>query len=161
MSGIVNKIKTIFSDHNDYYDEEEIIDELYDASQGYQGQGRECTEYPHQRVHSKSNLKVVAHPNAGSYEVKVIEPKSFEEALSIVNNLRDKKSVILNLHFLDSEQSQRIVDFISGAAHAVDGHQQKIGEKVFLFTPSNVCISMDTHKAAASGENFWSNIHIQ
>jgi cell division inhibitor SepF len=74
----------------------------------------------------------------------VIEPRSFEESLEIVNSLRQKKSVILNLHLLDREQSQRIVDFLSGATHAIDGNQQKIGEGVFIFTPNNVAISAET-----------------
>ena len=31
--------------------------------------------------------------------------------------------------------------FVSGACHALDGHQEKIGESIFLFTPSNVVIN--------------------
>ena len=107
----------------------------------------------------KSNLKVLTHPNSGAYEVMVIEPRSFEESLDIVNNLRDKKSVILNLHLLDAEQSQRIVDFLSGATHAIDGHQQRIGEGVFIFTPSNVSISSETEKARVIRDAFWNQPH--
>jgi cell division inhibitor SepF len=79
-----------------------------------------------------------ANPNS---EVVVIEPRSFDEALAILDNLRSRKAVILNLVGLAADQSQRLVDFVSGACHALDGHQEKIGESIFLFTPSNVMIN--------------------
>jgi cell division inhibitor SepF len=90
--------------------------------------------------------------------VMVIEPKAFEEALDIVEHLRARKSVILNLHLLDTSQSQRVVDFLSGATHAIDGHQQRIGDGVFIFTPSNVDITTD--KVLSTGfstEGYWGN----
>ena len=62
---------------------------------------------------------------------------TFEEALEIVEHLRAKRATILNLHMLDMAQSQRVVDFLSGATHAIDGQQQRIGDGVFIFTPMN------------------------
>lgn len=84
---------------------------------------------------------IVGLPTSGNHEVVVIEPRSFDEALAILDNLRSRKAVILNLMGLAPEQSQRLVDFVSGACHALDGHQDKIGESIFLFTPSNVVIN--------------------
>ncbi len=85
------------------------------------------------------NISVL--PTSTSSEVVVIEPRSFDEALGILDNLRTRKAVILNLLGLAPDQSQRLVDFVSGACHALDGHQEKIGESIFLFTPSNVVIN--------------------
>ena len=85
----------------------------------------------------------------------VIEPRTFEESLEIVDNLRQRKTVVLNLHLLDNEQSQRIVDFLSGATHAVDGNQQKIGDGVFIFTPNNVSILAETDRARSITDAFW------
>ena len=77
------------------------------------------------------------------YEVKVMEPRSFEDAATIVQHLRNRKTIVLNLHLLDKEQSQRTIDFVCGAAHALDGKPQKVGDLVFVFTPSNVTLSVD------------------
>ena len=100
--------------------------------------------YSYQPMNDKSNdLKVVNHPNFRGYEVKVIEPRSFEDAATIVQHLRDRKTIVLNLHLLDKEQSQRTIDFVCGAAHALDGKPQKVGDLVFVFTPSNVTLSVD------------------
>ena len=83
------------------------------------------------------------HPNFKGYEVKVMEPRSFEDAATIVQHLRNRKTIVLNLHLLDKEQSQRTIDFVCGAAHALDGKPQKVGDLVFVFTPSNVTLSVD------------------
>lgn len=92
----------------------------------------------------RNDLKVVAHPNYRGYEVMVIEPRSFGEAGQIVQNLKEKKTIVLNLHLLDKEQSQRTIDFVCGAAHALNGKPQKVGDMVFVFTPSNVTLSVDS-----------------
>lgn len=100
--------------------------------------------YSYQAPVDKSNdLKVVNHPNFKGYEVKVIEPRSFDDAATIVQHLRNRKTIVLNLHLLDKEQSQRTIDFVCGAAHALDGKPQKVGDLVFVFTPSNVTLSVD------------------
>lgn len=104
----------------------------------------------------KNNLKVLDHSKNAATQVVVIEPKAFEESLEIIEHLREKKSVILNLQLLDTSQSQRIVDFLSGATQAIDGHQQRIGDSVFIFTPNNVMVSSEETKGLALSEAFWS-----
>lgn len=74
-------------------------------------------------------------------EVMIIEPKSFDDALDVVQSLRERRAVIMNMKELDAEQAQRLLDFVSGATHALDGHQKQIGEGIFLFSPSNVVIN--------------------
>lgn len=74
-------------------------------------------------------------------EMLIVEPKSFDEALDIVESLRMRKAVIINLTDLDGEQAQRLIDFVAGATHALDGNQERIGDGIFLFSPSNVVIN--------------------
>lgn len=150
MSGLVNRIKSFVGFTTEFDEDEDVYDELYEENE-YETQD----EVSDMNTSKKQNLKVVSHPNTRAHEVMVIEPRSFEESLEIVNSLRDRKSVVLNLHLLDAEQSQRIVDFLSGATHAVDGHQQRIGEGVFIFTPNNVAISSETEKSRVIRDAFW------
>lgn len=96
-----------------------------------------------QNVDKTSDLKVVNHPNFRGYEVIVMEPRSFDDAANIVQYLKDRKTIVLNLHLLDKEQSQRTIDFVCGAAHALNGKPQKVGDLVFVFTPSNVTLSVE------------------
>ena len=101
--------------------------------------------------------KVVSHPNNyKTGEVTVIEPRSFSEAAQIVKKLIDRKTVILHLDLLDKEQSQRTIDFVCGAAHALNGTPQKISDMLFIFTPSNVSLSIENGAVQSKfAESLW------
>ena len=101
-------------------------------------------------------LKVVPMTNKG-YEVVVFEPRAFNESTTIVEALKERKTVILNLQLLDRDQSQRIVDFLCGCTHALDGNQRKIGDFVFIFTPSNINLSQEVMNSKMTRDALWSN----
>nr|WP_199290462.1 cell division protein SepF [Leptolyngbya sp. FACHB-36] len=86
---------------------------------------------------------VIGMPGAvnGFSEVVVMEPRSFEEMPQVIQALRERKSVVLNLTIMDPDQAQRAVDFVAGGTYAIDGHQERIGESIFLFTPNCVQVS--------------------
>ena len=108
------------------------------------------------RTLNKETNNVIEHPTlTPQSEVVVIEPRSFDESLEIIEELRCRRSVVLNLQYLDSEQSQRVVDFLSGATHALDGHQQRIGQGVFIFAPSNFTINTESNETRALRDAFW------
>ncbi|HIK54482.1 MAG TPA: cell division protein SepF [Synechococcales cyanobacterium M55_K2018_004] len=90
---------------------------------------------------------VIGMPGAanGMSEVVVVEPRSFEEMPQVIRALRERKSVVLNLTIMDPDQAQRAVDFVAGGTYAIDGHQERIGESIFLFTPSCVQVSTQTN----------------
>lgn len=81
-------------------------------------------------------------PNV-SMEVCVIKPASVDDSREICETLLSGRTVILNLEGLDLEIAQRIIDFISGSAFAINGNLQKISNYIFLVTPTNVDISGD------------------
>ncbi|MBQ3312103.1 cell division protein SepF [bacterium] len=109
-----------------------------------------------QGKNDRADLKVVSHPNMRGNEVMIIEPRSFGESAQIVQNLKDRKTIVLNLHLLDKEQSQRTIDFVCGAASALNGNPQKVGDMVFVFTPNNVTLTVDAAQTQAKlGETIW------
>lgn len=94
-----------------------------------------------------SASNVVGMPGANRYwgtaaEVLVMEPRAFEEMPQVISALRERKSVVLNLSLMDAAQAQRAVDFVAGATYTIDGHQERVGENIFLFTPS--CVQVRT-----------------
>ena len=94
-------------------------------------------------IGSTAMNNVIGMPGAsnGISEVVVMEPRSFEEMPQAIQALRERKSVVLNLTIMDPDQAQRAVDFVAGGTYAIDGHQERIGESIFLFTPSCVQVS--------------------
>lgn len=95
------------------------------------------------RFGGRKETNVAPLPSYKSNEVMVIEPRSFSESAQIVRKLLDNKTVILNLDLLDKEQSQRTIDFVCGASHALEGSVQKISEAVVIFTPKSVALSVE------------------
>ena len=79
--------------------------------------------------------------NSSEYEIAIHEPKVYEDSLNISTQLRSGSPVIINLKHLDPTEGMRLIDFVCGTAYAIDGHMIKIGESIFLFTPSNIVIS--------------------
>ena len=86
---------------------------------------------------------VVGMPRAvnSSASVVVMEPREFEEMSQAIQALREHKSVVLNLKLMAPEIALRAVDFVAGAAAAIDGSTKRIGENTFLFTPIRVKVS--------------------
>ncbi len=148
MAAVTDKIKSVVDFLvKGFEPRETIFDEMaQEVDEDYPVQDNLAIDpaYSYQPVQDRTNeLKIVNHPNFKGYEVKVMEPRSFEDAATIVQHLRNRKTIVLNLHLLDKEQSQRTIDFVCGAAHALDGKPQKVGDLVFVFTPSNVTLSVD------------------
>jgi cell division inhibitor SepF len=52
--------------------------------------------------------------------------------------LRDQATVVVNFSALAEDQLQRAVDFLAGAAVALDAQQVRLGERVFLYAPHYV-----------------------
>ena len=83
-------------------------------------------------------------------EVNLMEPRSFDEMPQAIQALRERKTVILNLTMMEPDQAQRAVDFVAGGTFAIDGHQERVGESIFLFAPSCVTVTNTNHDEASS-----------
>lgn len=78
-------------------------------------------------IHSQQQSKVVLN-----------EPRSYDETQEVADHLKSRRSVIVNLQRVPSDQAIRIVDFLSGTVYALNGSISKIGPSIFLCTPDNV-----------------------
>lgn len=87
--------------------------------------------------------KITSMPQVQSVKMVITQPTSFEQSEEICNYLKDKKSIIINLEYVNKDVARRIIDFLSGAVHALNGHIQKISNSIFLVTPINYDIESD------------------
>ena len=155
---LISRLKAVVAG-DDYLDDD--FDELdYDSedefnSQNYQKQNHNgfnalTNSNPFEFMNSKSS-KVVGMPGISnsSSEVNLMEPRSFDEMPRAIQSLRERKTVILNLTMMDPDQAQRAVDFVAGGTYAIDGHQERIGESIFLFAPSCVSVSSSFNEEAS------------
>jgi len=78
-------------------------------------------------IHTNSNIKLV-----------VYEPQKYEEAPKLVDDLKMRKLIVMNLEDLEMENKKQIFDFVNGAIYALDGNIQKVSKDIFVVAPSNV-----------------------
>lgn len=88
----------------------------------------------------RPNAKIVSLNKKKNYKLIFHSPDSYNEVKNVVDDLKDRSPIILNIEGLEKNQARRILDFISGAVYGINGSVQKVGSDVFLFTPSNIQI---------------------
>ena len=96
-------------------------------------------------VSNKKN-KVVGMPGVQQVKVIISQPSTFEQSEEICEHLKEKKSIIVNLEYVNKDVARRIIDFISGAVYALDGNIQKISNSIFLVAPFNYEITNEVLK---------------
>ena len=137
MSGaLMNKVWDLFG--MDSQEEEEYEDENV-----YEYEDEEEVVEDKKIFGRKNRDKVVAMPQANANAIKMVisQPTTFEQSDEICSFLKEKKSVIVNLEYVNKDVARRIVDFISGGVYALDGYIQKVSNSIFLVAPSNYEIS--------------------
>ena len=96
--------------------------------------------------------KVVSMPQPQQIKMVITQPTSFEQSEEICNYLKEKKSIIVNLEYVNKDVARRIVDFISGGVFALDGHIQKVSNSIFLIAPYNYEITNEMAREEISNK---------
>lgn len=113
--------------------------EEYDDENVYEYEDEEEeAEVEDRKLFGRKN-KVVPMQQAQGNSIKMVisQPTTFEQSDEICSFIKEKKSVIVNLEYVNKDVARRIVDFISGGVYALDGYIQKISNSIFLVAPSN------------------------
>ena len=86
----------------------------------------------------------------------VMRPERFEDAAAIADQMRRRSSIVLNLEATPRETARRLVDFLSGAAYALEGRIRRIAAGTYIITPANVDLTGDEFSAFETGkENYF------
>ena len=83
-------------------------------------------------IHATTQLKVV-----------LVKPERFENASEIADQLKDKRTVVLNLESTNKDIARRLIDFLSGVAYAGEGKIKKVAANTYIITPYHVDIEGD------------------
>ena len=145
-------------------DEKEELEEYFEEEEKKPSFMKQDEENRMNHYSESSNNVVDFHSAASAREsaaaatkvkVVVIEPKSFDDAKQVANNLRERKPVVINFEHTEGEAAKRIIDFISGTTYALNGEIKKVGHNVFLCAPSNVNVSYTEEEKKVSAEMPW------
>ena len=129
------------SDYDDDYDEDyedELEEERLESSRSRQLRRNDYDD----------NRKVIPIKKSGraGTEVCVKLPKGFDEVEDICDKLLAGSIVALNLEALDTVEAQRIVDFVFGTMHAINGKFRAVSKYVYIISPENVELSVENEE---------------
>ncbi len=96
-----------------------------------------------QKPQQKNNL---SYNGTSAFKLVVIEPKSFDECPKLVDSLKGRRPVIINLENIETETAKKIFDFLSGATYALNGGVQKVASNIFIFAPESVDIASNNQE---------------
>ncbi|HSN12107.1 MAG TPA: cell division protein SepF [Propionibacteriaceae bacterium] len=83
--------------------------------------------------------------------IVTVHPKTFNDAKTIGESFRDGFPVIMNLTDMEDFDAKRLVDFAAGLIFGLRGTFEKVTNKVFLLSPSEVTVTAEDRERIAGG----------
>ncbi len=130
MAEIFNKLLNAFgleSETESFVDEREV-DRLY----------RDVPEKEIDRSFASKRRSHTVKTVEGDLSMVLVKPRTHADAQVIIDNLLKRKPVIVNMEDNDFAESQRVIDFVSGATYALGGEVKSISHRIFAFLPTNI-----------------------
>ena len=142
MAGaIMDKIWEVIGMNNNNQSEAENLDEEDYDLDTYDNNYDE--EEEDKKFFGRKNKVVPMTQQSQAIKMVISQPTTFEQSEEICSLLKEKKSVIVNLEYVNKDIARRIIDVVSGAVHALDGHMQKVSNSIFLIAPYNYDITTE------------------
>lgn len=129
--GVMDKVRDFIgiNDLEDDYEEEEIVAE-----------GKfESSKNDRMETYTKKNNVIKVHSNT-DMKVFICEPQKYEDCTKAVDELKNRKVVVLNIEGMELENQKQVFEFIKGAVYALEASIQKISNGIFVIAPNNVQI---------------------
>lgn len=86
--------------------------------------------------------------------ISVVEPRAYNEAMVIAKRIAQGEAVLINFQSLDEGRARRIVDFLTGAVYMIDGDIKRVGNEMFLCTPTNMEVDNSTLQSMGDQDIF-------
>lgn len=90
--------------------------------------------------------------NANPVSLKIITPRSYDDAREITDFLMNGNTILLNMDGIGRELAIRILDYIKGALQVVGGMMTKVGKTTLVVAPKNVDVSSIEAMVGGSSE---------
>lgn len=112
----------------------------FDTDEEEELREEQADPYDQAVVPNRRPQQVVDLSKRQQLRVVVIQPRSFDDVPSVVEHIKAKRPIILNLDVCEQKSRQRVLDFMSGATYGSGGRMQKVSEWIFLSAPASVQI---------------------
>jgi cell division inhibitor SepF len=103
-------------------------------------------------INSRKN-KVVSIKNGSAPRVILKKPQEFQNIMEIVDAVKSRRIVIMNLTELEQKSAQRMIDYIVGACYALNASFEEISRCIYIIAPENVEITNELKSELNMGGN--------
>ncbi len=73
--------------------------------------------------------------------IQIYVPQNFDQVTAIADDLKAKKSAVVNYERVEPADQRRICDFLNGVCYVADGEVKRISETMVLYVPEGVNIT--------------------
>ncbi|MBR2067850.1 MAG: cell division protein SepF [Solobacterium sp.] len=67
--------------------------------------------------------------------IRLYEPKEFDSSNAMAEDLKNNISILVNLHNMPKDYSQRTIDFLTGVCYSLDGRIEKVSHGLIVCVP--------------------------
>lgn len=136
MSNVFDKFKYFMGLED--YEEDDYDFENYDDIE--EEVDIDMFENDDMKMNNTNNNVVSIHSKENNMKIVIHQPKSYEEAPKVVDDLKSKKVAVVNFEHLDAGLKRQIFDFVNGALYSMEGKIQKVTKDIFIVAPKTVQI---------------------
>lgn len=129
-------------------DENEVIDDT--EVDNYDNEEEEDNEKM-----NKKNNKIVSIKTNSQARVLLKKPQEIQDVMDVIDSVKSRRIVIMNIVGVESMLAQRMVDCVVGACYALNSSFQEIDKCIYIVAPDNVEVSSE-FKQEVNNENFFS-----
>lgn len=79
----------------------------------------------------------------GAGALKVVKPHTAQDGLVIADYLMHGYTVVMNIEALEKSVTIRLIDFLQGALHVLDGELRRVTKSTFVLSPRKGEVSAD------------------
>lgn len=103
------------------------------------------SSYSRPTYEDRKNERYATIKTTAQFQVVLVKVTSYtSDSKKVADYLMQNKTVVLNLEEIQEPDKRRIVDFVVGAAYAMNGRIRAIANQTFLIIPQNVGFDGDS-----------------
>ena len=125
--GVVDKVKGFFAGLRQHHED---VDEV-------------SPEAPRGRIYDiggKERVRITTHPEQ---TITVMTVYEFNDAQKVADRLRAGAPQLVNFEKCQPKTAEKVTDFLSGVTYGVNGYIERVSDRVWLFTPRTVHVTID------------------
>lgn len=103
--------------------------------------GRIAADADAQAALRRSKMQVISSGKAQDMRIQIYTPQSFDAVSEIADDLKAKRSAIVNYERVEMSEQRRICDFLNGVCYVLNGEVRRITATMVLYVPDGVEIS--------------------